>query len=144
MFFNLLWKRNRHCSRILSKLNVRIVFATKMFYHFGSFKRKCSTTIMVWSFPFFNIRVFDLQFDKRKNTNLSCVDKKFVIFSLFAMQLGYYNIHSVWSKVGTRTVYIFISCILMPLNCIGSGKGYKMYAIFTMLVLRYLQHFQIK
>jgi hypothetical protein len=38
----------------------------------------------------------------------------------------------VWSKVGTLTVYMLISCILMPKNCYRSGKSCKMYAIFTM------------
>jgi hypothetical protein len=37
---------------------------------------------------------------------------------------------SVWSKVGTLTVYMLISCILMPENCFRSGKGCTMYAIF--------------
>jgi hypothetical protein len=39
---------------------------------------------------------------------------------------------SVWSKVGTLTVYMLISCILMPENCFRSGKSCNMYAIFTM------------
>jgi hypothetical protein len=55
-----------------------------------------------------------------------------VMFSLFAMQLYYWNIQSVWSKVGNLTVYMLISCILMPENCFRSGKRCKMYAIFTM------------
>ena len=46
---------------------------------------------------------------------------EFVIFSLFAMP-----------KVETPTVYIFISCILMPQNCIRSGKSCHMYTIYTM------------
>jgi len=46
---------------------------------------------------------------------------EFVILSLLAM----------W-EVGTPTVYIFISCISMPQNCIRSGKSCHMYAIFTM------------
>ena len=29
---------------------------------------------------------------------------------------------SAWSKVRTPTVYIFVSCILMPQNCIRTGK----------------------
>ena len=39
---------------------------------------------------------------------------------------------SVWSKVGTLTIYMLISCILMPENCFRSGKVCTMYAIFTM------------
>jgi hypothetical protein len=34
---------------------------------------------------------------------------------------GFYS-KSVWSKVGTLTVYMLISCILMPENCFRSGK----------------------
>ena len=43
---------------------------------------------------------------------------------------------SAWSKVGTLTVYFFIKCILMPPNCIRSGKCCKMYAIFTVFKFR--------
>jgi hypothetical protein len=35
------------------------------------------------------------------------------------------------SKVGTLTVYMLISCILMPGNCFRSGKSCEMYDIFT-------------
>ena len=53
---------------------------------------------------------------------------------------------SAWSKVGTPTVYMLISCILMLQNCIWSGKSCKMYAIFTMLssFVVSIQHFEIK
>jgi hypothetical protein len=69
-----------------------------------------------------------------------------VMFSLFAMQLDYCNIQSVWSKVGTLTVYMLISCILMPENCFRSGKSCKLYAIFTRFSSSEVsfQHFEIK
>ena len=52
------------------------------------------------------------------------------MFSLFAMQLDYCNIQRVFD-IGTLTVCMLISCILMPENCLRSGKSCKMYAIFT-------------
>jgi membrane protein required for beta-lactamase induction len=55
-----------------------------------------------------------------------------VFFICYAVGLLQYS-KSVWSKVGTLTVYMLISCILMPKNCFRSGKSCKMYAIFTML-----------
>ena len=55
-----------------------------------------------------------------------------VMFSLFAMQLYYWNIQSVWSIIGNLTVYMLISCIWMPEHFFRSGKSCKMYAIFTM------------
>ena len=54
-----------------------------------------------------------------------------VFFICYAVGLLQYS-KSVWSKVGTLTVYMLISCILMPENCFRSGKGCTMYAIFTM------------
>ena len=52
----------------------------------------------------------------------------------------------VCSKVGIPTVYLVTSCILMPQNCIRSGKGFNMYAIFTMFSSSGVPflHFQIK
>ena len=51
-----------------------------------------------------------------------------VFFICYAVILLQYS-KSVWSKVGTLTVYRLISCILMPENCFRSGKSCKMYAI---------------
>jgi hypothetical protein len=50
------------------------------------------------------------------------------------------------STVETATVYMLISCILMPENCFRSGKSCKMYAIFTMFSSYEVsfQHFEIK
>ena len=49
----------------------------------------------------------------------------------YAVGLFQYS-KNIWSKVRTPTVYIFISCTLMPQNCIRSGKSCKIYAMFTM------------
>jgi hypothetical protein len=64
--------------------------------------------------------------------------------SLFAIPSDHCNIQSVWSKVWT--LYIFISCILMPQKCIRSGISCKMYAILTMFSSSDIPflHFQIK
>ena len=73
--------------------------------------------------PFVNV-VFD---------RMVMIYMEFVIFYLFAMHLDYCNIQRVYDQLGRNsTVYIFISCILMPHNCIRSGKSCHMYAIFTM------------
>jgi len=52
-------------------------------------------------------------------------------FICYAVGLLQYS-KSVWSKVGAPTVYILISSISMHQNCVRSGKGCKMYPIFTM------------
>jgi hypothetical protein len=49
----------------------------------------------------------------------------FFIFICHAVGLLQYS-KSVWSKVGTLTVYMLISCILMPENCSRGGKSCKM------------------
>ena len=74
-------------------------------------------------------------FDKTCNVLLIC----------HAVGLLQYS-KSVWSKVRTLTVYMLISCILMPENCFRSGKGCKMYAIFTMFSSSEIsfQHFYVK
>jgi hypothetical protein len=54
-----------------------------------------------------------------------------VFFICYAVALLQYS-KSVWSKVGTLTVYMLISCILMPENCFRSGKSCKMYTLCTM------------
>ena len=51
-------------------------------------------------------------------------------FICYAVGLLQYS-KSVWSKVGTPTVNMLISCILMPQNCIRNGKSCKMYAILN-------------
>ena len=68
-----------------------------------------------------------------------------VFFICHAVGLLQYS-KSVWSKVRTLTVYMLISCILMPENCFRSGKGCKMYAIFTMFSSSEIsfQHFYVK
>ena len=89
----------------------------------------------------------ELPFSKVTFDGMTMIFIEFVFFSfLFAMQLEYCNIQSAWSKVGTPTVYMLISCILMLQNCIWSGKSCKMYAIFTMFSSSEVsfQHFQIK
>jgi hypothetical protein len=53
-----------------------------------------------------------------------------IFFICYEVGLLQYS-KSVWLKVGTLTVYMLISCILMPKNCFWSGKSCKMYAIFT-------------
>jgi hypothetical protein len=63
-----------------------------------------------------------------------------VFFICYAVGLLQYS-KSVWSKVGTLTVYMLISCILMPENCFRSGKSCKMYTLFTKVSF---QHFLIK
>jgi hypothetical protein len=67
-------------------------------------------------------------------------------FVLFAMVGLLQYSKTVWSKVGTPTVYKFIRCISMPENGIISRKCCKMNAIFTMLSSSEVsfQHFQIK
>ena len=61
-----------------------------------------------------------------------------VFFICYAVGLLQYS-NSVWSKVGTLTVYMLISCILMPENCFRSEKSCKMYAYSQCFqVLRYL------
>ena len=55
-----------------------------------------------------------------------------IFFSIYAIGLLQYT-KSIWSKIGTHTVYMLTSCILMPENCSINGKSCKMYAIFTML-----------
>ena len=62
------------------------------------------------------------------STEWSWFFMEFVLFPLFTMHLDYYSIQRLYDQ----TVYIFISCILMPQNCIKSGKSCQMYAIFTM------------
>ena len=68
-----------------------------------------------------------------------------VFFICYAVGLLQYS-KSVWSKVGTLTVYMLISCILMPENCFRSRKSCKMYAIFTQFSSSEVsfQHFKIK
>jgi hypothetical protein len=68
-----------------------------------------------------------------------------VLFICYAVGLLQYS-KSVWSNVGTLTVYMPISCILMPANGFRSEKSCKMYAIFTMFSSSevYFQHFEIK
>ena len=68
-----------------------------------------------------------------------------VFFIFHAVGLLQYS-KSAWSKEGTLTVYMLISCILMPENCFRSGKGCKMYAIFTMFSSSEIsfQHFYVK
>ena len=71
---------------------------------------------------------------------------EFVFFFLYLLCSLNITVFSVWSKVGTLTVYMLISCICMPENCLRSGKSCKMYAIFTMFSnsdVPFL-HFQIK
>jgi hypothetical protein len=65
-----------------------------------------------------------------------------LVLICYAVGLLQYS-KSVWSKVGTLTVYMLISCFLMPENCFRSGKSCKMYAIFTMFSSSevYFQHF---
>ena len=63
-----------------------------------------------------------------------------VFFICYAVRLLQYS-KSVWSKVGTLTVYMLINCILMPENCFRSGKSCKMYTLFTKVSF---QHFKIK
>jgi hypothetical protein len=50
-----------------------------------------------------------------------------VFYICYAVGLLQYS-KSVWSKVGTLTVYMLISCIVMPKNRFRSGKSCKMYA----------------
>jgi hypothetical protein len=57
-------------------------------------------------------------------------------FICYAVGLLQYS-KSVWSQVGTPTIYMLISCILMPENCIRSGKSCKMYAIWKTLFTMY-------
>ena len=57
---------------------------------------------------------------------------QFVILALFALQFDYCNIQRAHEQTDTPTVYIFISCILMPQICIKSGGSCQMYPIFTM------------
>ena len=68
-----------------------------------------------------------------------------VFFICYAVGLLQYS-KSVCSKVGTLTVYMLISCILMPENCFRSGKSCKLYAIFTRFSSSEVsfQHFEIK
>ena len=68
-----------------------------------------------------------------------------MFFICCAVGLFQYS-NSVWSKVGILTVYMLISCMLMPENCFRSGKSCKMYAIFTTFSSSgvSVQHFQIK
>jgi hypothetical protein len=75
---------------------------------------------------------------KRKKYKTVCADLVMIfyricnfLFICYAVGLSQYS-KSVWSKVGTPTVYMFISCTLMPQNGIRSGKSCKLYAIFTM------------
>jgi hypothetical protein len=61
-----------------------------------------------------------------------------VFFICYAVGLLQYS-KSVWSKVGTRTIYMLISCIFMPENCLRSGKVAKRTPYSqSFLVLRYL------
>jgi hypothetical protein len=55
-----------------------------------------------------------------------------VFFICYAVILLQYS-KSVWSKVGTLTIYMLMGCILMPEKCFRSGKSCKMYAIVTKL-----------
>jgi hypothetical protein len=61
-----------------------------------------------------------------------------VFFICYAVGLLQYS-KSAWSKLGTLTVYMIISCILMPEHCFRSGKNCKMYlAYFINIMLCYL------
>ena len=68
-------------------------------------------------------------FDKNGHVFLYITCNDF--FICYAVGLLQYS-KSVWSKVEPLTVYMLISCIVMPENCFRSGKSCKMYAIFTM------------
>jgi hypothetical protein len=64
-----------------------------------------------------------------------------VFFICYAVILLQY-LKSVWSKVGTLTIYMLTRCILMPENCFRSWKSCKMYAISSSE--ESFQHFLIK
>jgi hypothetical protein len=70
---------------------------------------------------------------KSPSTEWSWFFIELVMFCLFACILQYSK--SVRSKVGTRTVYMLIICILMHENCFRSGKSCKMYLAYSINIM---------
>jgi len=107
-----LWKKPQHIVKIVYMWMLCITLK----------KRNTKRFVQNWHSP------------KSPSTEWSWFFIELVMLSFFicyAVGLLQYS-KSVWSKVGTLTVYMLISCILMPENCFRSGKSCKMYAIFTM------------
>ena len=111
---------NKNCEKKPTTLSQNILHVVALY----NIKRKKYKT--VWA----ELAFAEVTFDRMVMIFYRTCNVFFICYAVILLQ---YSKSVWWSKVGTLTVYMLISCILIPENCFRSGKSCKMYVIFTFL-----------